>query len=146
MQQPPSFDHAFTITDPQLISFKRERKRIQKNAGSLQERLLFTKEFIDRNLHMPLRLKDMAGTAFISEYHFVRLFKVSFDITPHQYHLKKRLAHAEQLLLNSSYTIEDIAYKCGFSNISTFSKAFKKHFVISPSQYKLNNSTNSISA
>jgi AraC family transcriptional regulator len=108
--------------------------------------LLSTKEFIDRNLHLPLRLKDMADIAFISEYHFVRLFKGSFGITPHRYHLKKRLGYAAELLLNNSFAIEEVAFKCGFSNISTFSKAFKKHFVIPPSLYKLNNSTNLLSA
>ena len=122
-----------------LISGISER-RTQRNGVdnllpvNLHERVLTAKSFIEQNPHLSLSLKDMSDKAFVSEYHFLRLFKQVFDVTPYQYQLDIRLAYAKQLLESTSSSIEDIAFSCGFSNVATFGRAYKKRYFASPSR------------
>ncbi|MXZ09328.1 MAG: helix-turn-helix domain-containing protein [Gemmatimonadetes bacterium] len=45
-------------------------------------------------------------------------------------------AKAEEALKNTSYTLSEIAYLCGFASLSTFSKVFKEKYEVSPSTYR----------
>ena len=47
-----------------------------------------------------------------------------------------RLAKAEEALRNTTYTISEIAYLCGFASLSTFSKVFKEKYGDNPSTYR----------
>lgn len=82
------------------------------------------------------KIADIAARAALSEFHFFRTFKQAFGISPHQYQIKCKLKKAAGLLKEGNTSIEDIAYDCGFSDVFTFSKTFKKHFNTPPSSYK----------
>lgn len=90
------------------------------------------KKFIDSSYTLPLSIKDIAKEACMSEYHFFRLFRNITGTTPHQYILQKRLQKAKELLKHQ-IPVSDVAVSCGFSDIYSFSKAFKKYYQISPS-------------
>ncbi|MFT3679282.1 MAG: AraC family transcriptional regulator [Ferruginibacter sp.] len=100
----------------------------------LYRRLLKAKEFIDTNYTFRLTTEQIAKEAMISEYHFFRLFKKVFGKSPHQYILQKRL-HAACTPLRDKEKIAEVALNCGFTDVYTFSKAFKKHFGIPPSSF-----------
>ncbi len=100
----------------------------------LCRRVLRGKEFIDSNYPETLTIEQIARMAGMSEYHFFRLFKQMIGKTPYQYILSIRLQHAS-LLLKSDYSVSDVAITMGFSDIYSFSKAFKKHFGLSPTGY-----------
>ncbi len=91
------------------------------------------KEYIDAHFFMPLTIEAIAKEVCMSEYHFFRLFKSVYGVSPHQYILKKRLELGQNILIQDKYSISDAAYESGFSDIFAFSKAFKKHFGYSPS-------------
>lgn len=76
-------------------------------------------------------------------YDYVRkLFKKETGATPHEYLLHERMKLAQGLILGemanqySNYTVSQIAEACGFSDPLYFSRVFKKHFGVSPSEYK----------
>src|SRR6218665_103234 len=100
----------------------------------LCRRVLKGKEYIDSNYTDSLTIEQIARVAGMSEYHFFRLFKQMMGFTPYQYILSNRLNKASQLL-KSDYSVSDVAISMGFPDIFAFSKAFKKHFGISPSLY-----------
>ncbi|MNY13667.1 Bifunctional transcriptional activator/DNA repair enzyme AdaA [compost metagenome] len=100
----------------------------------LCRQVLRGKEFIDSHFSEALTIGQIAGTAGMSEYHFFRLFKKIIGSTPYQYMLSKRLYAASELL-KADYSVSDTAITTGFSDIYSFSKAFKKHFGISPTTY-----------
>ena len=49
-----------------------------------------------------------------------------------------RLGYASKLLINSSYSVSEIAYKSGFNNMANFNRLFKKNKLITPKQYRQN--------
>lgn len=100
----------------------------------LCRRLIRGREYIDSNFAQPLVIEQVASEAAISAFHFFRLFKKVFGVSPHQYILRKRLEAATHLL-SAGATVSDVAIECGFSDIFTFSKTFKKHYGVAPSSY-----------
>jgi AraC family transcriptional regulator len=99
----------------------------------LYKRISKGKDFIDNSFSSPLTIEAVAKAACMSEYHFFRLFKANFGLSPHQYILKKRLEYGFSILQQDKYAVSEAAFESGFSDIYSFSKAFKKHFGCMPS-------------
>jgi AraC family transcriptional regulator len=91
------------------------------------------REFIDVAFTSTINIEMVAQQACMSEYHFYRLFKKIMGITPHQYILQKRLQLGNDLLTHKQMSVTEAAAECGFSDVYSFSKAFKYHFGFSPS-------------
>lgn len=100
------------------------------------KRVSLAKDYIDSHINNRLDLQKISREACLSPYHFLRLFKELFHITPHQYLLQERLKKALYLLRNSSSSIEDIARKVGFEDASSFGRLFKKRYYTTPSNYR----------
>lgn len=101
----------------------------------LCRRLIRGREYIDSNFTASLSTARIAQEANMSEYHFFRLFKTVFGLAPHQYLLHKRL-YAAKHMLSLDNSVWDTALACGFADIFSFSKAYKKHFGVPPSTHK----------
>ncbi len=100
-----------------------------------------TFDYIESNLDKPMTLEELASVANFSKFHFNRIFQSIVGEKPFQFLLRVRLEKAATLILtNKNESISEIAYNCGFSDISIFSRNFKSYFKISASQYRLNNS------
>lgn len=102
-----------------------------------------TFDFIESNLDKSLTLEELAAVANFSKFHFSRIFHSITGETPFQFIMRVRLEKAAVLLLlNKKETLSEIGHKCGFSDISIFSRNFKSHFGISASQYRATKSYN----
>lgn len=99
----------------------------------LLRRVLRGKEYINSCYMLPLSIEQVAQECHLSEYHFFRLFKAVMGISPHQYLIRKRIENAQTLLNNKSYSVSDVAFLCGFADVFSFSKTFKKHTGLTPS-------------
>lgn len=129
------FTLAEEIIKDQVPVFRElQQIRVLKTATrkDLYRRILRGREYIDQSFALPLSIEMVARHAAMSEYHFFRLFKTVHGISPHQYILRKRL-EAGRELLQKQYSVSTAAIDCGFSDIYSFSKAFKKHFGFPPS-------------
>jgi len=100
------------------------------------KRVSLAKDYIDSHLNHRLDLQKVSKEACLSPYHFLRLFKELFQITPHQYLLQERLKKALFYLDSSAKTIEDISRKVGFEDASSFGRLFKNRYSITPSSYR----------
>jgi DNA gyrase inhibitor len=95
-------------------------------------------DYISQNIDKPLDLSVMADIASFSPYHFHRIFTFIVNETPNNFLLRIRLEKAGQLLQDNEHdTIGNIAFQCGFSNISSFSRAFKLFFGVSAKDFRL---------
>lgn len=94
--------------------------------------------FVENNLYKTITLQEMADEMHMSKYHFSRLFKQNFNLTPLRFVLEKRLGVAKQMLISSDAKIGEISGLLCFSDQSHFSKAFFEKFGITPSAYRRN--------
>ncbi len=93
-------------------------------------------EFIVENLADDIYLDDLAGLTGLSCKHFVRAFKQSVGLAPHQYLIVQRIKAAQHRLLDASAGLADIALQCGFADQSHFSTTFRKVVGVSPRAWR----------
>lgn len=91
--------------------------------------------FIAEHAAEEIRLSELAKQATLSLYHFSRLFKQRFGVSPHRFQMRCRMERAKELLLYSRLSMTAIAEKVGYANVYAFSKAFKQSESVPPSQY-----------
>lgn len=97
-------------------------------------------DYIDQNLENPLTLDELSNQACFSKFHFHRIFYRVVKETPFQYILRIRLEKSANLLLNyPNKPLTEIANLCGFTHISIFSRNFKKHYKVTPTEFKKSN-------
>jgi AraC-like DNA-binding protein len=81
--------------------------------------------YIAANLHRTIRVMDLVRVLKFAPNRFNRVFKATFDCTPHQYVMRRRIARAQRLLLISDDTLGRIAADCGFGNQSHLCNLFR---------------------
>lgn len=94
------------------------------------------KTYIEDNLSVPLRLRDVANYLLISERTLSRLFHEYDDTTFIKYLQSARLSKAEHLLRHSDYSIKRIVVESGFDSVAYFTRAFTQTYGIPPGQYR----------
>lgn len=103
----------------------------------LFQRLGIAKDYMLAHLGAQITLADISRTAALSPYHFLRLFKAVYQLTPHQFLTQERMKLAHYLLQSSTRTIQEICYASGFENHSAFGRVFKKQFGRTPMEVRL---------
>ena len=93
--------------------------------------------YIDANIDSDIALSDLAQLVGVSKYHFIRSFRAATGRTPYAYLVHRRLGRAIDALRHSPMSIERIACEAGFKSAPGFSNVFKKHFGMSPSQFRV---------
>lgn len=103
------------------------------HSSDLQQ-LIQVREFLDEQSQEEISLDSLSKKAGMSLSKFKRLFKQVFGTTPYQYYLANKMEKAMELLKMQIYSVSEIGFLIGYSNLSQFSKAFKNHFGILPSE------------
>ncbi|PIF05444.1 MAG: AraC family transcriptional regulator [Draconibacterium sp.] len=93
-------------------------------------------DYIHSHLGECINLKTVAGAAMISEFHFCRIFKAYIGEPIGEYITRLRMERIAHLLQISDTSLADIAEKTGYQTQQSLSKAFKKHFGITPSAFR----------
>ena len=88
------------------------------------------------NYQHPWTIKELAALSGYSPSHFASLYKSNFQVSPMDDLIAYRLAQARFMLESNSFSINDIAQKCGFNSLYYFSRLFKMKNGMSPLQYK----------
>ncbi len=91
--------------------------------------------YINENLGRELSVEQLAEQAYLSKYHFMRLFKAQTGSSVHSYVRQKRLLHAARLI-REGMTVGKAAAESGFGDYSAFHRAFRESFGISPGSLK----------
>lgn len=105
----------------------------QKPLSKTNETVKEVIEYINTHFAEKISLDSIAKQIHLSKYHFARIFRDCTGSTVTDQINIRRCAEAKNLITTSDTSISEIATICGFENASYFSKVFKKHFGIKPS-------------
>jgi AraC-like DNA-binding protein len=104
--------------------------------GDVLVHLRRARDHADRSYAEPLTLEDMAAVAHLSKYHFIRLFKATYGITPMEYVSRRRLERAQDLLRATNLTVTEVCFAVGFSSLGSFSSRFRTLVGETPSDFQ----------
>jgi len=104
--------------------------------SDVYRRVYRARKFIDESFHRPLDLHQISKQAFFSRYHFLRMFRKTFNKTPHQYLTQRRIERAKQLLAESSLSVTEVCFEVGFESVGSFCSLFHKHVGQPPNLYR----------
>ena len=102
----------------------------------IYQRIVAAKVYIDDNYYEPIDLELISQQAFISRFHFHRLFRQVYKKTPHQYLTQTRLEAAKILLAKEGISVTDVCNSIGFESLGSFSSLFRKQSGYSPQYYR----------
>jgi len=100
-------------------------------------KILPAKEYLDKHYNNTISIDMLANISNMSHTNFRRTFHLVFGKTAMEYKNDILLLHAGDMLSDNLYSIREIAEICGFADANYFSRFFKKHMGITPTQYKL---------
>lgn len=104
--------------------------------NSLHEKLKKTISFVQSNYSEEISVADAAAVSNFSSSHFSKIFRQFTGLSFTQYLKSYRLEMASRRLQSPDSRISDTALRCGFSNLSYFTRAFKDKYGMTPQQYK----------
>ena len=121
----------FILHINRLVYEKNEPKNQPLNT-SLYSNLV---EYIEQHLDEDLTLERLADEFYVSKYHIAHVFKENVGLSIHQYITKKRLSLCQEAI-RAKMNITEVYHAYGFGDYSSFYRAFKKEFGISPKEFR----------
>ncbi|WP_134699386.1 response regulator [Ammoniphilus sp. YIM 78166] len=116
------------VVDERLVRFKAE----EASEGPLKKAV----DYIEKHIHQPLTLKEVANHVHLNPSYFSVWFKEQTQITFSEYVTRSRIQKAKGLLLNSNLSVNEIAELVGYSTSKYFIKIFKEYEGVTPHKYK----------
>jgi len=95
-------------------------------------------EFMNANFYKAITLKDLSKLVSMTEVSFSRFIKKRTGNTFIDSLNEIRLGHATRMLIETTHSVSEISYKCGFNNISNFNRLFKKKKHCTPKEFREN--------
>lgn len=121
-------DHRVVVEQLRRINVVRSSTRKE-----MHRRVELAVAYIHGCYARPLSVAEIAREVSMSEFHFHRVFRAVKGMPPHQYLNEIRMERAGELLRYGHHPIMDIALMCGYADLASFSKAFKRRFGHAPS-------------
>ena len=127
--------YELSVSDRRILtSNKFDSQEIVRTSKS--RRIAKVCEYIETNYNKQIKLKDVATLVNMSESAFSHFFKKRTRCTFSDYVINIRIAKSCQLLSETSQTVAEICYLCGFENMSNFMRIFKKRKNVTPAKYR----------
>ena len=94
-------------------------------------------DYVDRNAHVPISRLDAAAAVGITPSHLSRLFSEYAQSSFSSHLLKVRMDRAAAILADESLTVKEVAYHCGYRDLSYFIRSFRAYHGTSPGHWRL---------
>jgi len=125
----------------QLVGFSVDRAGAAMSSGftrgGLPPRVLRRlRDHIDANIDQRISVDALAKLANLSVCYFVRAFKQSVGVTPHDYLIRRRVERTMEMLSGTDLSLSEIALAAGFADQSHCARRFREHVGMSPRDYR----------
>ena len=94
------------------------------------------RDVADRDFAEPLDLEALAAEARLSKFHFLRLFRATYGVTPVEFVSMRRIERAQDLLRSTNLTVTEVCHAVGFTSLGSFSSRFRAVVGESPSSFQ----------
>lgn len=118
------------------INVQRSEEMELSRVGLVDRRLRRAVEFMHDNCGRELSLAEIASAAYLSEFHFARLFKKITGLTPHAYLAGVRIERARRMLAESDLAIVEVGAAVGYASQSHFTKVFREATGMTPRAFR----------
>lgn len=129
MQQAETVRHEVFVEGPNLVcredTLAAHRRAVERVITDARERLC-----------EPISLYDMSRVAYLSAFHFNRVFHQITGLPPAKFISAMRLNEAKRLLLNTQLSITDISFEVGYNSLSTFTRRFTQRVGLGPREFR----------
>lgn len=135
-------DLANQVADMMIYGHVRQpgaKQRVSLNAllGVRSEVLSGAIRIMEDHIDSVLQIAEISGLLRTSVRQLERLFARHLNLSPSQYYTRIRLARATALLRETEMSVTEVAFACGFSGPSQFSKTYRKHLGTSPARFRV---------
>ncbi len=133
-------DGIYTALLTRLLEIHRDTRKEIARLGSvkhstrveLYRRLWLARDYLDTHLHRRVSIEEAATAACLSPHHFKRCFRELFGVTPHRFHVQRRLDAASVLLRQGRLRVGEVCRSVGFEDDSSFVRLFRQRFGRTP--------------
>jgi transcriptional regulator GlxA family with amidase domain len=137
------FDIAQKVSRNFLMDFPRQNTQfnlaLNDQKQHKDERILAAQSWIESHFSSEFLMEELADKVGLSLRNLSRRFKNSTGNTPNQYLQKVRIEIAKDLLKTTEMSVDQITYRVGYVDVSSFCKLFKKVTQQTPSEYRAEN-------
>jgi YesN/AraC family two-component response regulator len=146
-----SFEDVHRLNQMYVTFQSKDILTTQETHGALERALLIEAEalppqtslvvkhaiaYIHQNYARPISRQELAATVGVSKDYLSHIFQQELGLSPWEFLTRYRVQNAKQLLLNSHFSITQVAAQVGFSDLSYFNRVFRRHVGCSPSVYR----------
>ncbi len=120
-------------------NFYRQQLELVAERSGLPEYLYVqvrhSKHFMEQYYSGKIELEKIAAAAFMSRFHYIRMFQQVYGVTPRQYLRDLRISKAKELL-QEGRDVTSVCFEVGYDSVSTFSCTFKRGTGHAPAAYR----------
>jgi AraC family transcriptional regulator len=131
------------LVEQMLVHLLRHHANVRRSdemelsrVGLVDRRIRRAVELMHAHMDRDLPLEELAGAAYLSPFHFARLFKKLTGASPHAYLASLRVQRAQQLLAETDLSISELSTRVGYGSPSHFSKAFRQATGLTPRAFR----------
>ncbi|MGB8609997.1 helix-turn-helix domain-containing protein [Bradyrhizobium sp.] len=112
------------------------RLPIERRHGLDERRMRRVLDYVEEHLADDVAVADLANVACLSIFYFTRAFSAAVGMPPHRYVSQRRLERAKTMIAAGATSIAEMAFMCGFSSQSSFTRAFRRATGLTPAMYR----------
>lgn len=119
-----------------LLNASRAKDSSTARSGLVKWRLKRVQDLIEAQLSERLSLRDLATCAGLSRMHFAAQFRAATGMRPHEYLIRRRIQHAQEMLLATSMPLVEVALSVGFQTQAHFTTVFRRLLGETPARWR----------
>ena len=113
-------------------------RRSPEGAGLSANQINLVIDYMESHLDEKTTIAELARLVDLTRFHFIRSFRQSVGVPPHQFMIQRRVERAKEMLTDRIHSIADVAMQTGFNSSIQLSRAFRRVVGVTPSEFRRN--------